>query len=440
MKRFSDVIRERVGAFLSVGGFLGVGALAAVVSTTTTPDAGSLAPFVAAKAEEVQIEILNSGETFGGILNRTSLTHSEQQALLFAFREYGDPSRLRVGTEISFRYVRGDGYLRGVDVTVNRDQIVRLNRDAVGWYGTLVETPIWVDTLVVQGPIERDLWTALSGNTAIEDMTSSDRMRVIQLLTQVFQWQIDFSRQIQVGDGYRLAFEREVRPDGSMRGAKILAAEIMNRGKAVTAVWFDLKDDGVGGYYDINGVSLRRSFLQAPVDYIRISSVFSTGRFHPILNVTRAHNGIDYAASTGTEVMATADGTVTVRGVSGGYGNLVEIRHIDGYVTRYAHLSRFASDIRVGSRVSQSQIIGYVGMTGLATGPHLHYELHKNGRPMDPRNLDLPMGDPIPADAKDRWENDFGARYALLHGARVDVDARMAEAPAVDAPASSRAN
>jgi murein DD-endopeptidase MepM/ murein hydrolase activator NlpD len=294
-----------------------------------------------------------------------------------------------------------------------------------------------VDTLVVHGAIERDLWTAFSNNSEISAITGE----LVLYIPRMFQSQIDFSRQIQPGDTYRIVIERELRHgDESMRDMTILAAEIMNRGRPVAAIWFDLNGDGVGGYYDVNGESLRLAFLQAPLEYRRISSSFSTGRFHPILNVTRAHNGIVYAAASGTEVQATGEGTVTVRGVSGGFGNLVEIRHADGYVTRYAHLSRFASGVRVGSRVAQSQVIGYVGMSGLATGPHLHYELHKDGRPMDPRNLDLPQGEPIPADDRARWDADFRVRYGLLQGARMDVNTRMAEAPAKDAPASPRAN
>lgn len=436
MNRFSDVVRERLGAFLGVGGFLGVGALVVAVSSPT-PDAGSIAPLVAAAAEEVQVEVLNSGETFGGILNRTELTSSEQQALLLAFREYGDPSRLRVGTEISFRFTRDDGYLRGIDVALNADQIVRINRDQVGWYSSLIETPVWVDTLVVQGTIRTDLWTSFVGNQDrdpnLEKMRDQDRWEVVVMMDKVFQWQLDFYRQIHRGDSYSVAFEREVRPDGSMRSLRILAAEIINASKPVSAIWFDLKGDGIGGYYDRDGESLRRAFLSKPLEFRRISSRFSLARFHPTLNVTRPHNGVDYAAASGTEVMATSDGIVTVRGVSGGYGNLVEIRHSGGYVTRYAHLSRFASGIRVGGRVSQGEIIGYVGMTGLATGPHLHYELHKDGRPVDPMNLDLPQGDPIPAEARDRWNADLQARYALLGGGAVQsapVESRMAEVPA----------
>jgi len=189
-----------------------------------------------------------------------------------------------------------------------------------------------------------------------------------------------------------------------------------------------LHADGIGGYYDLEGESLRRAFIRAPLEFRRISSGFSNNRMHPILGQARAHNGVDYAAATGTPVMATADGVVTVRGVSGGYGNLVEIRHSNGYMTRYAHLNGFAPGIRAGGRVSQGEIIGYVGMTGLATGPHLHYEMHRNGGPVDPLSVDIPSGDPIPASAMERWQGDLQGRFAILNALPSPHDVRIADA------------
>jgi murein DD-endopeptidase MepM/ murein hydrolase activator NlpD len=189
-------------------------------------------------------------------------------------------------------------------------------------------------------------------NPDLEEMPRVDRARVIDLMDRVFQWQLDFSRQIQPGDSYRLAFEREVRPDGTMRSGRILAAELVNAGRPLHAIWFDLHDDDVGGYYDLDGESLRRAFLKAPLEFRRISSGFNMNRFHPVLNPAPAHRG-GLRGEHRHPVMATADGVVTVRGVQGGYGNLVEIRHAGGYVTRYAHLNGFASGVRAGSRVRQ---------------------------------------------------------------------------------------
>jgi len=277
-----------------------------------------------------------------------------------------------------------------------------------------VQTPTFVDTLFASGEIETVLWTSVIRNPALAGLPVSDRSRLIDHLDRVFQWQVDFSRQIRVGDTYRFAFEREVRPDGSMRAGRLLAAELVNSGAAFHAVWFDPNDDGEGSYYDLEGNSVRRAFLLKPLEYRRISSRFSSGRLHPVLNRWRAHRGVDYAADAGTPVMATSDGVVIHRGPKGDLGNAVEIRHPNGFVTRYGHLRGFRSGVGVGSRVRQGEIVGYVGMTGLATGPHLHYEMLRGGKHMDPLSVDLPAGDPVPSEDLTRWRAESGARLALL--------------------------
>ncbi len=415
-------------AFLGAGGVVVVGLFLLTPGFSRTPDAGVLPALQAESVEAFQVETLGSGETFGGVLSRALVPHADQRAVLLAFQEHASPTRLRVGTEVTLRYHRGDDEVRAIEVVVSPDEIVRIERQPFGWRSSRIETPIWVDTVYVQGEITRDLWSAVLLNPQLEEMPRSDRAQVIDLMDKVFQWQLDFSRQIRTGDAYRLAFEREVRPDGTMRKGRILAAELVNRGRPLHAIWFDVHDDGIGGYYDLEGESLRRAFLKAPLEFRRISSGFNMNRFHPILNTRRPHIGVDYAAPTGTPVMATADGTVTVRGVSGGYGNLVEIRHANGFMTRYAHLNGFASGIRAGDRVSQGQIIGYVGMTGLATGPHLHYEMHRSGQPVDPLNVDIPAGDPIPAPFLERWAGESRYRFALLERAGPGLDYRMAQA------------
>jgi len=321
---------------------------------------------------------------------------------------------MRPGTEVTFRYRTGEEALRGVDVAMNRDETVRLNRTVGGWSSDLIETPVYVDTLVASGEIETVLWTAVVGNPGLSSMPTGDRNRLIDELDQVFQWQVDFSRQIRVGDTYRFAFEREVRPDGSLRGGRLLAAELVNSGAAFHAIWFDPNGDGNGSYFDLDGESVRRAFLLKPLSYRRISSRFTNSRYHPILNTWRSHRGVDYAADAGTEIMATSDGVVIQRGPNGGLGNAIEIRHPNGFVTRYGHMRAFRSGIVVGSRVRQGDIIGYVGMTGLATGPHLHYEMLRSGRHMDPLSVDLPAGDPVPSDDRIRWMDEMVGRVALL--------------------------
>lgn len=402
------------GALLGIGGVLALGFLAFGMNRSPV-DVGMLEPVFATPPERFEVRILGRGETFGAVLTEAELDGNDQQGVLTAFQEQASPRRLQAGTEITLRRQKSDGVLRALDVALNRDETVRLVRDAaVGWRSEMVTTPVQIDTVATSGMIESVLWTAILTDPALEGVERNDRIRLIDHLDRIFQWKIDFTRQIQPGDIYRVVYERQVRPDGSTRAGTVLSAELINQGKSVVAVHFDPDGDGEGTYYDLEGKSVRRSFLRRPVEFSRISSRVSSGRFHPVLNRIRAHNGVDFAAPTGTPVYATADGTVIFRGVSGGYGNMVEIRHTGGFTTRYAHLSAFAPDVRVGTRVTQEQRIGSVGMTGLATGPHVHYELRRNGAVMDPLSIDLPAGDPVPDDAWDSWLAQRDAHIALL--------------------------
>ena len=388
-------------------------AVAASSCDTETPDVGDIGVVYVPPAERVEVRSLGRGQTFGGLLDQI-IDANEQASLLLAFQEHADPRRMRERTEITLRFLPENDWLRGVDVAISPDRTVRLDRDVVGWRSDLIETPIFIDTLFASGEIETVFWSAVVNNPVLQDLTFEDRNSLIDHLDQVFQWQMDFSRQIRVGDTYRFAFEREVRPDGSMRAGRLLAAEFVNGGTPYHAVFFDPNADGEGSYFDLQGESVRRAFLLKPLAYRRISGRFSSARRHPVLNTIRAHRGIDYAADAGTDVMATSDGVVIHRGPKGGFGNAVEIRHPNGWITRYAHLRGFRSGIHVGTRVKQSDVIGYVGMTGLATGPHLHYEMLRGGRQIDPLSVDLPAGDPVPADDRARWRTEMSGRVALL--------------------------
>ncbi len=377
------------------------------------PDVGMLDPVYAKPAEDVQVLSLQRGQTLGELL-AGSIDSREQYDLLLAFQQQASPRRMRPGTEITLRRRENDGWLRRVDVELSRDRTVRLMRDPTGWSSKTIQTPTFVDTLYAAGEIENSLWESVVGNPDLAGLPVGDRVGLIDDLDRVFQWQMDFSRQIRNGDTYRFVFEEQVRPDGSLRSGTLLAAEMVNAGTSYYAVYFDPNGDGEGSYYDLDGKSVRRAFLLKPLQYRRISSRFSLGRYHPILHKIRAHKGIDYAADRGTPVMATADGVVTFRGRDGGYGNLIEIRHPNGWRTRYGHLNGFARGLHVGTRVHQSEVIGYVGMTGLATGPHLHYEMIRGGRQIDPLSVDLPAGDPVPDQAEARWHEAMTARLALL--------------------------
>lgn len=403
-----------LGALAAVG--LGIGWSSAALGGGAEAEVGVLEPVYAAPAERARSLELGRGETLGRILwNEAELDGNEQEAFLAAFREEASPRRLDPGTPITLRRRTDDGWLRGVDVRLNADVTVRLERHAPReWSASRVVTPVESDTLFVSGRIDDILWTSILEDPDLADLPALDRVALIHRLDQVFQWQIDFSRQIREGDVYRFVFEREVRPDGSMRSGRLLAAQMVNQGASHHAIFFDPNGDGAGTYYDLEGQSVRRAFLRKPLQFRYISSRFSSGRLHPILKRRRAHRGVDYAASRGTPVMATGDGVVSAAGRDGGYGNLLEIRHPNGFRTRYGHLSGFADGVRVGARVEQGDVVAYVGATGLATGPHLHYEMHRAGRAVDPLAIELPPGDPVPAEQRQKWEDRLASRLQLL--------------------------
>ncbi len=233
--------------------------------------------------------------------------------------------------------------------------------------------------------------------------------------TEIFAWDIDFARAVQPGDELRILYERRFQVDADGREqylgpGRILAAHFRAAVGDHTAVYFE-REPGKGAYYSPDGSAVQRSLLQAPLRYSRISSSFTGSRRHPILKVTRPHQGIDYAAPKGTPVWAVGNGEVTYRGWAGGYGNLVKVRHEGGYVSYYAHLSRFARGLRVGQRVSQKQVIGLVGATGLATGPHVCFRITKDGRYVDPARVSRPTANPIPARLRGNF---YGTRDQLL--------------------------
>lgn len=417
---------QPVRVWMGLGAVALMGTAALRPARTPEPEAAMMPAVYARPAEAVEVRSLGAGQTLGEVLAQY-LAPGEQNELLLAFREQASPRRMRVGTEIILRYRGEEGWLRGLDVALTPDETVRLTRDEVGWRSERVETPTWTDTLYTSGTIEDVLWNAVVDHPALAELPVRDRALLIHHLDQVFQWQVDFSRQIQRGDYYRFAFERRVRPDGSMRAGHIIAAELVNQGTSYHAVWFDAAADGRGAYYDMEGKSVRRAFLLKPLEFRRISSRYTTSRLHPILKTWRAHRGVDYAADRGTPIMTTADGVVTHRGPKGGLGNAVIIRHPNGWTTRYGHLSGFEPGLRVGTRVRQGDVVGYVGMTGLATAPHLHYELMKDGRHVDPLGVKLPAGDPVPDDARARWSEELARRTALLERLPIPSEVRYAQ-------------
>lgn len=219
-------------------------------------------------------------------------------------------------------------------------------------------------------------------------------IRLEMALADIFAWTVDFYG-IQKGDAFKLIYE-EIYVDNRMVGIDhVGAAYFRSNNKDYYAFLYE--QDGKKEYFDENGMSLQRSFLKAPLKFSRISSRFSSSRMHPVLRIVRPHFGVDYAAPRGTPVVALGDGKVTELGWKGGYGRHISIRHNSIYTTSYAHLSAYAKNLKAGTHVSQGEVVGYVGSSGLATGPHLDFRVYKNGEPVDPLHLESPRSDPVPA-------------------------------------------
>jgi murein DD-endopeptidase MepM/ murein hydrolase activator NlpD len=360
-----------------------------------TADAPVLAALYAPPLEVLDEHVLQRGETLSDVFSRAALGPPELSGLLLALREHVDPRRILPNTRVLVRRWAEDGSPRAVDVLLNSDSMVRLHRDALTWSGELHVIPTTLDTVVVAGVIEQggNLYSALVHGAGL-DLPLRERESLVWRLAHIYGWELNFASDMHAGDTFRVVFERDVRPDGTSRYARVLVADVVNQGRSIPAILFDFDDEG-GDYFTTEGKSLRLTFNRYPVDFPRITSNFSWRRYHPILERNRPHLGTDFGTGYGAPVKTTADGTISFAGWDGGYGNLIRIDHGNGYETRYAHLSRFAPGIRRGTRVKQGQVIGHTGATGLATAPHLHYEIRHHGRAADARTIRLPAAPPV---------------------------------------------
>ncbi len=274
------------------------------------------------------------------------------------------------------------------------------------------------------------------GGTIKDNLVSSmgeghENLMLALQLTDIFAWDIDFTTDLRRNDEFKVVVEGLYRNGEFKKYGDILSAEFVNDGENYFAYRYSY--DGKTDYFDADGKSLRKAFLKAPLSFRRISSGFSNRRFQPILKIWRPHHGLDYAAPTGTPVSASGDGTVLFAGRRGGYGNLIMIAHRNGWKTYYGHLSRFAKGIRRGARVSQGELIGYVGATGLATGPHLHYEMRIHNKPVNPLSVKIPHGESIPKKLMAgfrRVRDGMAGQLASIHSATFAVIGTAVTGPA----------
>jgi murein DD-endopeptidase MepM/ murein hydrolase activator NlpD len=379
-------------------------------------------PIVVRAAYQEFADTLGQRETLSDVLARAGVTGRTYTAFLAAATGL-DVRRLRPGLVWHFRRLATDSLVDQVMVRPDADRRLWYTRDADGWREHEVRIP-WTATRVrIQGTIVTSLYDALDAAVPDSTLPPPERQALAWAIADVYDWEVDFTRDVRAGDRFEVLFERLEAPDGARRVGRVLAARV-DVARTPSYAFFFATDTAAdhGGFYDEQGRSLKRAFLRAPLQFRRISSRFGN-RYHPILHRYRNHDGIDYAADYGTPVRATADGIVTRAGRDGGYGNLVELRHANGIRTRYGHLSRFARGLRIGQRITQGQTIGYVGATGLATGPHLHYEFLVGGRATNPLRTSAGVGKPVPPSLRAAFETQRQRLQNALEPALIPIGA-----------------
>jgi murein DD-endopeptidase MepM/ murein hydrolase activator NlpD len=346
----------------------------------------AIGAYGAASEPNWHVVTVRAGQSLSDIFHEEGLDPTDLQRVLDSQQDASALRRIRPGQEFAFAR-DADGTLSAMRFERGDATRVVLHFDADGISEDTTDRAVERRTHVAHGVVNRSLFYA--GERA----GLSDGM--VLKLANAFGYDIDFAQDLREGDSFSVIYDDLYRDGERLRDGDIVAATFINQGKRYTAIRYT-NADGETMYYTEDGRPLRKSFLRTPVEFTRISSVFSTGRKHPILGYMRAHKGVDYAAPTGTPIRAAGDGKITYRGWMSGYGNFVVVQHNAPISTAYGHMSRFASE-KLGDHVKQGQTIGYVGMTGLATGPHLHYEFRVDGGHRNPLTVTLPPPEPLPA-------------------------------------------
>ncbi len=349
------------------------------------------------------------GETLSGLLERMQVSEEDARQLLSGVAAEAGLNRLRSGQYLQAR-VMEDGTLVSLSFDSSDGQTVTIKRQA-GTFSVDKLSAAPDDRIVMRsGKIQSSLYAASDAAGVPDSVTDK--------IAELFSTDIDFRQDLRKGDTFSVIYRQNFRNGQPTGDSQILAAEFVNAGRTYRAVLF--RDPlGHEDYYTPDGQSLKKAFLRCPLPFSRITSGFTISRFHPVLKTWRAHKGIDYGAPIGTPVKAVSDGTISFEGQQHGYGNLIVIQHFGPYSTAYGHLSRFAKGLHRGSHVSQGQVVAYVGMTGLATGPHLHYEFRVHGEQKNPLAMNLPTAQPLSPAYRARFAEEsqpWAARLNLMRG------------------------
>lgn len=358
-----------------------IAASAAPAETTPTkPPASHEAPELQWSGYDIK-----SGDTLSSLFKQAGFDDGLMLSVIHGSGDAKKLERLYAGETIAFG-TDGKGKLKAITLQRSRLESLRIDRNDDGFVGKKVMREPEVRTTYAEATISNSLFGAGQQAGLTDKLTME--------LAGIFGWDIDFALDIRKGDRFSLVYEELYLDGQKIDNGKILAATFYNQNQNYSAVLYTDKN-GNSDYYAPDGRSMRKAFLRTPVDFTRISSSFNLHRKHPVLNTIRAHKGTDYAASIGTPIKAAGNGKIVYAGRKGGYGNAIVIQHGYNITTLYGHMNSFARGIRSGKHVEQGQVIGYVGQTGLATGPHLHYEFRVNGAPRNPVTVKLPDAAPI---------------------------------------------
>jgi|AntRauTorckE6833_2_1112554.scaffolds.fasta_scaffold09972_3 murein DD-endopeptidase MepM/ murein hydrolase activator NlpD len=380
--------------------------------------------------------VIESGSTYGELMTEAGINSSLSQELYSTSLDQYDLAQIKAGNEIELTFDKDSDDLKSLLYKINNEEEVYISKQRIKdekedirdennvssssdiintavaeelelkkvWKVEKRAIPYDVKTVVKEAEVESSVY-----QSALD--SDIDERAIIQL-ANAFQWSLDFAMDSQKGDTFKFVYEERYLDGEYVMPGQILAAKYINRGNEIALYYFEENEDNQG-FFDEDGNSVQKMFLKAPVAFKYISSGFTTGlRYVEAFNVSTGHRAIDYAAAWGTPVRAVGDGTVVLSAYSGGYGNKISVRHNGTYTTNYAHLSKYA--VSYGDKVKQGQVIGYVGSTGFSTGPHLHYEMVKNGVKINPLREVLPPGEPINEGNKDRFYDEISNWQEML--------------------------